>query len=173
MDDREVIINKIWKDIHGNDPAIFQFHNNIQNAYFYDISTNMIRSDNGFCVFVNLLDDELTFQSILSLILKLKNKLQQYYYDILNNKSNVINTLWNKIHDKIESAFYWNDGTKTLYYYDEKTDTIKSENGFCVPVDKPTLELTKWYIRDLIDKLESIIILYYRHVIQHELWEYD
>ena len=169
MDDREVIINKIWKDIHGNDPAIFQFHNNIQNAYFYDISTNMIRSDNGFCVFVNLLDDELTFQSILSLILKLKNKLQQYYYNILNNKSNVINTLWNKIHDKIESAFYWNDGTKTLYYYDEKTDTIKSDNGFCVSVDKPVDKLDDIYISDLIYKLKTIIVLYHKYKLRQDL----
>ena len=169
MNDREVIINKIWKEIHGNDSAIFQFHNNIQNAYFYDISTNMIRSDNGFCVFVNLLDDELTFQSILSLILKLKNKLQQYYYDILNNKSNVINTLWNKIHDKIESAFYWNDGTKTLYYYDEKTDTIKSDNGFCVSVDKPVDKLDDIYISDLIYKLKIIIVLYHKYKLRQDL----
>ena len=91
----------------------------------------------------------------------------------MNERTKIINKIWDDIHGENWSIFYWSDNTETVYYYDEITDTIKSENGFCVPVDKPTHELNKWYIRDLIDKLESIIILYYRHVIQHELWGYN
>ena len=91
----------------------------------------------------------------------------------MEKRIDIINKLWKEIHGDYDTIFYWTDGSETSYYYDEISDCIKSENGFYIPVEKDTVDLTKDYIFNLIDKLESIIILYYRHILKHELLSYD
>ena len=91
----------------------------------------------------------------------------------MDERTKIIKKIWKDIHDNFDSLFYWSNGTTTLYYYDEKYNIIRSDNGFCVLVEKSNNELNSDYIESLIDKLEWIIILYYRYVLNIELYEYD
>lgn len=87
-----------------------------------------------------------------------------------SQRTEIINKIWNDLHGDRDPLFYWSDDTETAYYYDENDDTIKSDNGFSVSVDKPTDEINKRYIYDIILKLEGKIVQYYRNELNHELW---
>lgn len=47
---------------------------------------------------------------------------------------------------------------------------IISDNGFCIHIEKDTNELSEEYIANLIEQLETDIILYYRKNYNRELW---
>lgn len=78
-----------------------------------------------------------------------------------NLRENKINDIWNKIHGKYKSVFYWMNDTKTEYHYDIDKDAIVSDNGFSVPVSFPTEQITKDCIFNLIEQLEGDIAEYY------------
>lgn len=82
-----------------------------------------------------------------------------------------INKIWHQLHGDNLPYFYWCDGTNTEYHYDIQTNSIVSDNGFSITVDLSTNELSKEYISNLIDMLETNIIEYYRTVHNYELWE--
>lgn len=88
----------------------------------------------------------------------------------MNERTKIINKFWRSLHGDRDPLYYWSDDTETAYYYDELTDSIKSDNGFSVRVGRPTDELTEDYIYNLIFELEGKIVQYYRHELHHELW---
>ncbi len=59
------------------------------------------------------------------------------------------------------SQFYWENDTTTEYHYDAEKDAIVSDNGFAVQVTRPTEEITRDYIYNLIEQLEGDIAEYY------------
>lgn len=78
-----------------------------------------------------------------------------------NNREELINDIWHKIHGKYKSVFYWVNDTKTEYNYDVDKDAIVSDNGFIVQVSNPTEQITQDYIYSLIEQLEGDIAEYY------------
>ena len=79
--------------------------------------------------------------------------------DIVRNE--IIDKIWNDIHGRYKSIFYWMDGSKTEYHYDADTDAIVSDNGFSVKVAVPTDQLSRDYIYNFIENLEGDIAKYY------------
>lgn len=74
-----------------------------------------------------------------------------------NDRVKLIADIWLQIHRIYKSIFYWANGTETEYHYDADKDAIVSDNGFSVPVELPTEEITKDYIYNLIEQLEGDI----------------
>lgn len=79
-----------------------------------------------------------------------------------NIREKVIADIWLQIHGIYKSVFLWMDDSETEYHYDADKDAIVSDNGFSVPVSLPTDQITKKYVRNLIQQLEGDIAEYYR-----------
>lgn len=77
-------------------------------------------------------------------------------------REEIVAEIWNEIHGRFKSVFYWMNGTKTEYHYDPVSDSIISDNGFSVRVSVSDDKLTRDYIYGLIERLEGDIAEYYR-----------
>lgn len=100
-----------------------------------------------------------------------KETLEESYRCLAPNREDVINNIWHEIH-KGDSpiVFYWRDDTTTEYFYDSRTDSIASDNGFGIKITRQTSEITRTYIERLIIELENGIAVYFHKNYPYKVW---
>ncbi|MCM1139315.1 MAG: hypothetical protein NC453_12165 [Muribaculum sp.] len=102
---------------------------------------------------------------------KQRELLEQMYRRLAPDRIATISSIWNEIHEgEAPVAFYWRDDSETEYFYDPTTDSIASENGFGIKIERQTSEITKPYIARLIIELENEIAVYFRKNYPYKLW---
>ena len=102
---------------------------------------------------------------------QIKERLEERYHCLAPNREEVINNIWHEIH-KGDSPilFTWRDDTTTEYFYDSRTDSIASDNGFGIKITRQTSEITRTYIERLINELENEIADYFHKHSPYKLW---
>ncbi len=102
---------------------------------------------------------------------KIGERLEEHYNSVAPSREDVINKIWGEIH-KGDSpiVFCWRDDTTTEYFYDPRTDSIASDNGFGIKVTRQTSEITRTYIERLIIELENEIAAYFHKHYPYKVW---
>lgn len=102
---------------------------------------------------------------------QIKERLEEHYCCMAPRREEVINNIWHEIH-KGDSpiVFYWRDDSTTEYFYDPRTDSIASDNGFGIKITRQTSEITRTYIERLINELENEIAGYFHKSAPYKLW---
>lgn len=102
---------------------------------------------------------------------QIKKRLEDYYNHLSPKRENVINKIWYEIHKgKDPVAFHWRDDSTTEYFYDSRTDSIASDNGFGIKITRQTSEITRTYIERLIIELENEIAVYFHKNYPYKVW---
>ncbi|MCM1451058.1 MAG: hypothetical protein NC102_02265 [Clostridium sp.] len=102
---------------------------------------------------------------------QVKERLEEHYHCLAPKREEVINKIWYEIHKgDYPIAFNWRDDTTTEYFYDPRTDSIASENGFGVKITRQTAEINRIYIERLIYELENEIAAYFHKYYPYKIW---
>lgn len=84
MEARKEIITRLWHNIHGRFVEKFYWDDGSTTAYYYDWVNNLIRSENGFAIPIDVPDNELNEDAIRELITRLEDEIVNHYYEHFN-----------------------------------------------------------------------------------------
>ena len=140
------------------------------NTVLHDISEDVYKviDERGCLVAVASVSLRQPYNPVPSQIIE---ALEERYRCLAPKREDVINNIWQEIH-KGDSpiAFTWRDDTTTEYFYDSRTDSIASDNGFGIKITRQTSEITRTYIERLINELENEIAVYFHKHAPYKLW---
>lgn len=79
--ERKKIIDKVFKDIHGDRVPMFRWVNHASMEYYYNEETDTLDCDCGIFVDIHLEDNEITYSTLIEVIYLLEEKVHAEFHE--------------------------------------------------------------------------------------------